>query len=95
MNNNSKEPRLEYKSDKCEVSDRYFIVGGQMAGCRHILTGLYLPFCQAQCCASAPIYWTVLNIKLCKIEMDNGKFVFGSLLAKRNVLKKSFILAAV
>ena len=32
----------EYKSDKCEVSGRYFIVGGQMAGCRHILTGLEL-----------------------------------------------------
>jgi len=24
------------------------------------------------CCASVPIYWTVLNIKLFKIEMDNG-----------------------
>ena len=24
-----------------------------------------LPFCQAQCCTSAPIYWTILNIKLC------------------------------
>ena len=40
MNNNSKQPRPEYKSDKSEVSIRYFIVGGQMAGCRHILTGL-------------------------------------------------------
>ena len=40
MNNNSKQPRPEYKSDKCEVSGRYFVVGGQMAGCRHILTGL-------------------------------------------------------
>ena len=28
---------------------------------------------------------TVLNIKLCKIGMDNGKFVFRNLLAKRNV----------
>ena len=32
--------RPEYKSDMCEVSGRYFVVGGQMAGCRHILTGL-------------------------------------------------------
>ena len=23
----------EYKSDKCEVSSRYFVVGGQMASC--------------------------------------------------------------
>ena len=30
----------EYKSDKCEVSGKYFVVGGQMASCRHILTGL-------------------------------------------------------
>ena len=28
------------ESDKCEVSSRYFVVGGQIAGCRHILTGL-------------------------------------------------------
>ena len=28
------------ESDKCEVSGRYFVVGGQIAGCRHILTGL-------------------------------------------------------
>ena len=40
MNNNSKQLHPEYKSDKCEVSGRYFIVGGQMAGCWHILTGL-------------------------------------------------------
>ena len=43
------------------------------------------PFCQAQCCTSAPIYWTVLNIKLCKIKMDDANFVFRNLLAKRNV----------
>ena len=42
MKNNSKQPRPEYKSDKCEVSGRYFVVGGQMAGCRHILTGLHI-----------------------------------------------------
>ena len=42
MNNNLKEPHPKYKSDKCEVSGRYFVVGGQMAGCRHILTGLTL-----------------------------------------------------
>jgi len=40
MNNNSKQPRPEYKSDRCEVSDRFFVVGDQMAGCQHILTGL-------------------------------------------------------
>ena len=40
MNNNLKQPRPEYKSDKCEVRGRYFVVGGQMAGYRHILTGL-------------------------------------------------------
>ena len=28
------------ESDKCEVSGRYFIVGGQIAGCHHILTEL-------------------------------------------------------
>ena len=28
------------ESDKCEVSGRYFIVGGQIASCQHILTGL-------------------------------------------------------
>ena len=37
-----RQPRPEYKSDKCEVSGRYFVVGGQMAGCRHILTGLLI-----------------------------------------------------
>ena len=41
MNSNSKQPRPEYKSDKCEVSGRYFVVGCQIAGCRHILTGLF------------------------------------------------------
>ena len=40
MNNNSKQPRPEYNSTKCEVSSRYFVVGGQIAGCQHILTGL-------------------------------------------------------
>ena len=30
----------DLESDKCEVSGRYFVVGGQIAGCRHILTGL-------------------------------------------------------
>ena len=35
-----RQPRPEYKSDKCEVSSRYFVVGSQMAGCWHILTGL-------------------------------------------------------
>ena len=40
-NRQQRQPRPEYKSDKCEVSGRYFVVGGQMAGCRHILTGLY------------------------------------------------------
>ena len=39
-NSNSKQPCPEYKSDKCEVSGRYFVVGSQMTGCRHILTGL-------------------------------------------------------
>ena len=38
MNNNLKQPRPEYKSNKCEVSGRYFI----MAVCWHILTGLWL-----------------------------------------------------
>ena len=28
------------ESDKCEVSGRYFVIGGQIAGCQHILTGL-------------------------------------------------------
>ena len=44
-----------------------------------------LLFSQAQCCASVPKYWTVLDIKLCKIEMDNGKFAFRNSLAKQNV----------
>ena len=39
-NRQQRQPRPEYKSDKCEVSRRYFVVGGQMAGWRHILTGL-------------------------------------------------------
>ena len=43
MNNNLKQPHPEYKSDKCEVSGRYFVVGGQMAGCRYILSGLQIP----------------------------------------------------
>ena len=34
----------------------------------------------------------LLNIKLWKIELDNGKFVFRKLLAKRNVEKTLFIL---
>ena len=38
-NRQQRQPRPGYK---CEVSGRYFIVGGQMAGCRHILTGLFL-----------------------------------------------------
>ena len=29
-----------HEPDKCEVSGRYFVVGGQIAGCQHILTGL-------------------------------------------------------
>ena len=41
-NRQQRQPRPEYKSVKCEVSGRYFIVGGQMAGCRHILTGLMI-----------------------------------------------------
>ena len=40
-NRQQRQPRPEYKSDKCEVSGRYFVVGGQIAGCWHILTGLY------------------------------------------------------
>ena len=28
-NRQQRQPRPEYKSDKCEVSGRYFIVGGQ------------------------------------------------------------------
>ena len=39
-NRQQRQPRPEYKSDMCEVSSRYFVVGGQMAGCWHILTGL-------------------------------------------------------
>ena len=39
-NRQQRQPRPEYESDKCEVSSRYFLVGGQMACCRHILTGL-------------------------------------------------------
>ena len=35
-----RQPRPEYKSDKCEVSGIYFTEDGQMAGCWHILTGL-------------------------------------------------------
>ena len=31
------------ESDKCEVSGRYFVVGGQIAGYWHILTGLTSP----------------------------------------------------
>ena len=41
MNNNLKQPHPEYKFDKCEVSRRYFIVGGGRQ-CRHILTGLHV-----------------------------------------------------
>ena len=39
-NRQKRQPHPEYKSDKCKVSGRYFVVGGQMAGCQHILTGL-------------------------------------------------------
>ena len=39
-NRQQRQPRPEYKSDKCEVSGRFFVVDGLMAGCRHILTGL-------------------------------------------------------
>ena len=39
-NRQQRQARSEYKFDKCEVSGRYFVVGGQMASCRHILTGL-------------------------------------------------------
>ena len=46
---------------------------------------LLLLFFKAQCCASSPIYWTVLNIKLCQIELDICKFMFRNLLAKQNV----------
>ena len=42
-NRQQRQPRPVYKSDKCEVRKRYFAVGGQMAGCRHILTGLQWP----------------------------------------------------
>ena len=41
------QPRPEYKSDKCEVSSRYFVVGDQMASRWHILTGL--PSLETQC----------------------------------------------
>ena len=50
-----------------------------------------LLFCEAQCCTSAPIYLTVLNIKLCKIEMDNGKFMFRNLECKKHRLFCSLI----
>ena len=36
--------RQQRPKDKCEVSGKYFVVGGQMAGCRHILTGLYADY---------------------------------------------------
>ena len=39
-NRQQRQPCPEYKSDKCEVSGRYFVVGGQMAGCWHFLTWL-------------------------------------------------------
>ena len=39
-NRQQRQPRPEYKSDKYEVSGRCFVVGGQIAGCRHILAGL-------------------------------------------------------
>ena len=42
MKNNLKQPYPEYKSDKCEEKSRYFIIGGQIAGCCHILTGLII-----------------------------------------------------
>ena len=43
MNTNSKQPRPEYKFDKCEVGGRYLpvVVDSQMASCWHILSGLY------------------------------------------------------
>ena len=43
MNTNSKPPRPEYKFDKCEGSGSYLpvVVDSQMAGCWHILSGLY------------------------------------------------------
>ena len=42
---NCKGLQPEYKSDKCEVSSRYFVVGRQMAGRRYILTGLHAQLC--------------------------------------------------
>ena len=39
-NRQQRQPHPEYKSDKYKLSSRYFIVGGQMANCQHILTGL-------------------------------------------------------
>ena len=39
--NRQQRPKLQgLRKKAAEVSGRYFVVGGQMAGCRHILTGL-------------------------------------------------------
>ena len=43
MNNNSKQPHPEYKSDKCEVSGRYFVVGTLWLNCLCQL--FYKPYC--------------------------------------------------
>lgn len=42
-------------------------------------------FCEAQCCASAPIFWTIWSIKLCHTDMDYGKIVFRDFSAKQNI----------
>ena len=44
-------------------------------------------FCEAQCCASAPIFWTIWSIKLCHTDMNYGKFVFRDFSAKQNIKK--------
>ena len=44
-NRQQRQPCTEYKSGKCEVSGRYFVVGDQMAGCWHILTSNPRPLC--------------------------------------------------
>ena len=60
MNNNSKQPHPEYKSDKCEVSGRYFILYNNQINVRALIGQSAVGFCAGKPTEKSRVFWIII-----------------------------------
>ena len=60
MNNNSKQPRPEYKSDMCEVSGRYFVLYNNQINVRALIGQSAVGYCAGKPTEKSRVFWIII-----------------------------------